>query len=308
MKKLQNTIIIGVDHGYGNIKTANRIFQSGVIKLKPGQEFCGIPLIYRNEKYLVGQGHKAFVADKFLDEDYYVLTLAAIAEELSLQGITTADVHIAAGLPLTWLGSQAKEFKEYLLQNDMVDFVYKDKSYHINIVGADIFPQGFSAIASKLFMFKGTNMLCDIGNGTMNIMYIIDQKPDVKNCFTEKFGTNQCAIRINERIMQTFHIPIHENTITEVLRFGTADIAEKYLKVMQEEVKEYTKEIFERLKTHEYDPETMKLHIVGGGGCLIKNFGEYDKSRVNICEDINATAKGYEYLAEFNMRKGGGKR
>ena len=308
MKKIQNTIIIGVDHGYGNIKTANRIFQSGVIKLKPGQEFGGIPLIYRNEKYLIGQGHKAFVADKFLDEDYYVLTLAAIAEELSLQGITTADVHIAAGLPLTWLGSQAKEFKEYLLQNDEVDFVYKDKSYHINIVGADIFPQGFSAIASRLFMFKGTNMLCDIGNGTMNIMYIIDQKPDVKNCFTEKFGTNQCAIRINERIMQTFHIPIHENTITEVLRFGTADIAEKYLKVMQEEAKEYTKEIFERLKTHEYDPETMKLHIVGGGGCLIKNFGEYDKSRVNICEDINATAKGYEYLAEFNMRKDGGKR
>ena len=30
--------------------------------------------------------------------------------------------------------------------------------------------------------------------------------------------------------------------------------------------------------------------------------------RDNICEDINATAKGYEYLAEFNMRKGGGKR
>ena len=151
-------------------------------------------------------------------------------------------------------------------------------------------------------------MLCDIGNGTMNIMYIIDQKPDVKNCFTEKFGTNQCAIRINERIMQTFHIPIHENTITEVLRFGTADIAEKYLKVMQEEAKEYTKEIFERLKIHEYNAETTKLHIVGGGGCLVKNFGEYDKSRVFINDDINATAKGYEYLAELNMRKGGGKK
>ena len=79
MKKVQNTIVIGVDHGYGNINTANRIFQSGVIKLKPGQEFGGIPLIYRNEKYLIGQGHKVFVADKFLDEDYYVLTLAAIA-------------------------------------------------------------------------------------------------------------------------------------------------------------------------------------------------------------------------------------
>ena len=306
MKKIQNTIIIGVDHGYGNCKTANCIFQSGVVKLKKGQEFAQKALIYKNEKYLVGQGHKVFVADKFLDEDYYILTLAAIAEELSFQGITTADVHIAAGVPLTWLGSQAKEFKAYLLRNDMVDFIYKEKEYHINIVGADIFPQGFSAIANRLYMFKGTNMLADIGNGTMNIMYIVEQKPDVKNCFTEKFGTNQCTIRINERIMQTFHTSIHENTITNVLRFGTADIAEKYLTVMREEVKEYTKEIFERLKTHEYDAETMKLHIVGGGGCLIKNFGEYDKSRVFINDDIHATAKGYEYLAELNMRKGGG--
>jgi plasmid segregation protein ParM len=308
MKKFQNAIIIGVDHGYGNCKTANCIFQSGVVKLKEGQEFAQKPLIYKNEKYLVGQGHKVFVADKFLDEDYYILTLAAIAEELSFQGITTADVHIAAGVPLTWLGSQAKEFKSYLLQNNTVDFTYKDKEYHINIVGADIFPQGFSAIAKDLYMFKGANILADIGNGTINIMHIIDQKPDVNKCFTEKFGTEQCTIRINERIMQTFHIPIHENIITEVLRFGTADIAEKYLKVMQEEAREYTKEIFERLKIHEYNAETMKLHIVGGGGCLIKNFGEYDKSRVFINDDINATAKGYEYLAELNMRKGGGKK
>ena len=308
MKKFQNTIVIGVDHGYGNIKTANRIFQSGVVKLKEGQEFAQMPLIYKNERYLVGQGHKAFIADKFVDEDYYILTLAAIAEELSFQGITTADVHIAAGLPLTWLGSQAKEFKAYLLRNDMVDFIYKEKEYHINIVGADIFPQGFSAIAKDLFMFKGANMLADIGNGTINIMHIIDQKPDVNKCFTEKFGTEQCVIRIKEKIMQTFHTSIHENVITEVLRFGTADIAEKYLNIMIEEAREYTKEIFERLNIHDYDAETMKLHVVGGGGYLIKNFGEYDKSRVFINDDIHATAKGYEYLAELNMRKGGGKK
>ena len=39
----------------------------------------------------------------------------------------------------------------------------------------------------------------------------------------------------------------------------------------------------------------------------------YDKSvhrfvGVFINDDINATAKGYEYLAELNMRKGGGKK
>ena len=49
----------------------------------------------------------------------------------------------------------------------------------------------------------------------------------------------------------------------------------------------------------------MKLYVVGGGGCLIKNFGEFDAGRVVINEDICATAKGYEYLAHLRARKGG---
>ena len=48
----------------------------------------------------------------------------------------------------------------------------------------------------------------------------------------------------------------------------------------------------------------MKLYIVGGGGCLIRNFADYDKSRVTINGDIHATAKGYEYLAELGLKRG----
>ena len=39
-----------------------------------------------------------------------------------------------------------------------------------------MFPQGFAAVADRLSDFKGVNMLCDIGNGTMNIMFINDKK------------------------------------------------------------------------------------------------------------------------------------
>ena len=51
--------------------------------------------------YLIGAEHKEFSADKMLDEDYYILTLAAIARELNIAKIYSADVLIAAGLPLT---------------------------------------------------------------------------------------------------------------------------------------------------------------------------------------------------------------
>ncbi len=38
-----------------------------------------------------------------MDEDYYILTLMAVARELNVYGIREADVHLATGLPLTWI-------------------------------------------------------------------------------------------------------------------------------------------------------------------------------------------------------------
>ena len=77
------------------------------------------------------------------------------------------------------------------------------------------------------------------------------------------------------------------------------------LSAIQTTAREYVAGIFRRLREHEYDPELMKLYVVGGGGCLIKNFGVFDVGRVVINEDICATAKGYEYLAHLRARKGG---
>ena len=49
----------------------------------------------------------------------------------------------------------------------------------------------------------------------------------------------------------------------------------------------------------------MRLYVGGGGGCLIRNFGAYDKSRVTILDDICATAKGYESLAYMSLKRRG---
>ena len=100
-------------------------------------------------------------------------TLAAVARELNIRKLTSARVHLAAGLPLTWVSEQKDSFKAYLLQNESADFVFRGVDYHVEFAGADIFPQGFSAVADKLREFKGINMLCDIGNGTMNVMYML---------------------------------------------------------------------------------------------------------------------------------------
>ena len=304
MKMIDDVIIIGIDSGYGNIKTANCCFPASVSAYDKEPVFKENLLVYESKFYLIGEGHKEFLADKTKDLDYYVLALAAIARELNIRKMTCGKIRIAAGLPLTWVSGQRDEFRDYLLQNKAVDFSFRNVSYHVEIVGVDVFPQGFAAVADRLSDFRGVNMICDIGNGTMNIMFINDKKPVSGNMFTEKYGTHQCLLAVRENVMRAHHTTVDEAIINRVFRFGTADIKEDYLKTITDTATDYVEGIFQRLREHEYNPELMRLYVLGGGSCLIRNFGVYDASRVTINDDICATAKGYEYLAELNARKG----
>ena len=306
MKEINDVFIIGIDSGYGNIKTANCCFPASVAVYDTEPVFKDNLLVYDGRYYLIGEGHKEFLADKTKDIDYYVLALAGIARELNIRKITSGKVHIAAGLPLTWVSGQRNEFKDYLMQNREVEFTFRGTQYQVEIIGADVFPQGFAAVADRLSEFKGVNMLCDIGNGTMNIMFINDKKPIPGNMFTEKYGTHQCLLAVRENVMRIHHTTVDEAIINRVFRFGTADIKEDYLKTITDTATDYVEGIFQRLREHEYNPELMRLYVLGGGSCLIRNFGVYDASRVTINDDICATAKGYEYLAYVNLLKNGG--
>lgn len=302
--KNNNTKIIGIDHGYGNMKTANFCFPTGIMTYDNEPLFTADMLFYENKYYLIGEGHKEFAPDKIKDEDYYILTLAAIAKELKTEGITEADVHIAAGLPLTWTSGQKTDFAAYLTKNAEVSFTYRKESYHIRITGVSIYPQGYAAIAPFATKLTGINLIADIGNGTMNILYMINGKPQSGKMFTEKFGTYQCTLAVREAFMQKTQREINDYIIEEVLRTGTAEIPTADLKIIKAVAAEYVRDIFRRLREHGYDESTMKLYVTGGGGCLIKNFYKFNADRTVFVEDICAAAKGYEYLAEIQVSAG----
>ena len=120
--------------------------------------------------------------------------------------------------------------------------------------------------------------------------------------FTEKFGTYQCTLAVREAFMQKTQREINDAIIDEVLITGTANIAPTDLKIIKGIAAEYVRDIFRRLREHGYDESTMTLYVTGGGGCLVKNFYKFSADRVKFVEDICAAAKGYEYLAETQMK------
>ena len=306
MKQFKEKIIIGIDHGYGNIKTANHIFKTGVMEYDAEPLFTKDLLVYNGKYYTVGEGHKEFKAEKQNDDDYYVLTLAAIAMELKDKNLTEADVFIAAGLPLTWTSGQKAEFAEYLTKNERVTFVFRKVRYRIRIVGAKIYPQGYAAVSGFAGSMKGVNMVADIGNGTMNTLTIINGAPQQGRMFTEKFGTHQCTLAVREQFMRQTRREIDDAIIEEVLIKGTANLSDDDLKIIRATATEYVNNIFRRLREHGYDDKSTTLYVTGGGGCLVKNFYAFDKNRVFFVDDICAAAKGYEHMAELQLGTGVG--
>ena len=301
MKVFNNINIIGLDNGYGNIKTANGIFPASVTCFDTEPAHAHDVLVYDGKYYVIGVGHREFTLDKVSNQDHYILTLAGIGQELWYHKLTTAKVHLAAGLPLSWVSDQRERFRAYLFQNSHVDFTWRGIDYHVDIVGVDVYAQGYSAIIPELRKFTGANMLCDIGNGTMIVMNINDRKAQMDQCFTEKYGAYQCVLKAREALTRRFGRTVPDVAIEQVMREGTADIDPEYVQVISDAATEYVAEIMRKLREHEYDPKTMRLWIVGGGGCLIRNFGQYDPNRVTIINDIHASAKGYEYLAERKL-------
>ena len=68
MKKFNEMYVIGIDHGYGNMKTANCCFPTGVMKSDTEPTFVSDLIVWNCKYYSIGVGHKEFTAD--INEQY----------------------------------------------------------------------------------------------------------------------------------------------------------------------------------------------------------------------------------------------
>lgn len=304
---INGKILIGIDHGYGNMKTRHTVFKSGVKCFASEPAVASNVLEYNGNYYVIGESHKVFIANKNEDDDYYILTLVAVAKELAFRGTNEADVILAVGLPLHWMKNQKQDFIDYLMREPEVRYKFNGQSYRIRICDVAVYPQGYAGIAASMQNYRGVNMLADIGNGTMNTLVITNGRGISDKMYTDKLGVYQCVKQIyNEVQAECGKIP-DESLIEDFLRYGTAEVSDRIMEVMKREAERYVQKIFDKLSEYEYDSELVKLHIIGGGGCLVKNFANYDPERVEIITDICATAKGYEGLYMTIQMKAGRK-
>lgn len=251
-------MIIGIDNGYGNMKSARRCFPTAIVK------------------------------------------------ELEARGMSQqtnkARIHLAVGLPLKWVKSQRDSFKEYLLRNRSVEVRYKNRLYQLEITGCTVMPQCYSAVAENLKCFKGITLLADIGNGTMNLMYLNNGRPIESKSWTEKLGVFQCFQRIHNEVQNNTGDNLMDDVIENILRSGEIDLPESHAKYVRTAIHSYVEEIFQKLRDHEYNEKLMKVYFMGGGAGIVEKYGLYNPDTTTFDHDIRANAKGYEYYCYMILK------
>lgn len=300
MGKHEKPFVIGIDHGYGLIKTANREFSSGLTKMAVMPPFTHNILNYEGNIYAVGQVRQNHKADKTANEDYYLLTLVAIAEELKRVGTNhMRDMILAVGLPYSFMSTQMESFKSYLLKNRNISFTYEGIQYRVEVADAYVFPQGFPILSEDLEKYAGRVSAVDIGSRTIDVLTFQGGRPQYDKCFSmDKGGVIDCIQKIKDGFTAKYQIEPEEYLVQSFLMGNKpGGMSEEQNKFMESITEMYVQEVLAALDAKNILDFATVVYCGGGAG-ILKRFGDgkYDENNSKFITDIHANARGYERL------------
>lgn len=306
MIKLSNGMyIIGFDNGYQFGKTANQIFDNGVYamgKVEPSiQEHS---LKYDRKYYKVGEGRAAITEDKISDENARLLTMIAIAKELSLEGVQKADVILAVGLPFSDYGREKKRLIEYYNQKPMLKYEFEGIRYDVDIRQVFVFPQCYSAISPRLGNMKEDYLIVDIGSKTTDIVYLKRGLPVESKSVTIEKAMVKWMRQIQGSLQVQYGKNIPESEILKVILRQNSFLPRVQANHVRDMIWEQIHGLELELEEREYNLDYTNIIYVGGGAVAVKNFSEHRPNIAYDC-DIHANAKGYEFLAYQIVKKQG---
>lgn len=236
--------IIGVDHGFSLMKTVSQVFTSGVGEITTEAAISDKLLEYQGKYYQIGGERLTVKPTKVMDENYYILTLAAMVRELERRGMRSADVFLSVGLPLTRFGAEKQDFIRYLSKNKELVFKYEKREYRIRLERVAVFPQCYAAVAERMASFPSKVLVVDIGSWTIDLMPIVDKSPDESRCVTTPKGLITCMRSINEQSVRLLNGEIDESEIQQVMRFGKSNLEDDYEQIMKKEIETFADYVY----------------------------------------------------------------
>lgn len=302
------SMIIGIDHGYGIIKTVHTQFKTSVAEYPTEPPVKTEHVIKLGGSYYVCGGERtALRKNKTVDETYWHLTLAGIGAEIIARGIRhTQSVILAAGLPLTQFGREKTPFTNYLLRSGKHYFYYGSNRMCVEIEKVLLYPQGYSAVAGMLRELKQEPQvhIVDIGSWTVDALTICSGIPDLQTARSMEHGVIRCINEITEQIQRSMGKRLTQKQVESLLWGVPITLPDEVKKECYRLAGIYLDDLVGRLNESGYDFASAPVVIVGGGAILMKRYyPQKEFLAARYIEDIACNAKGYEVAAANELKK-----
>lgn len=307
-----NFEILGIDHGYKNMKTQNCIFPTAISKLPVKPDDLEDVLEFNGSYYTISGSQVSSVEnrDKSDSEEFYLLTMPALAKELTFRkkqayAEKPLEVCLAVGLPYKWYDSQKDGFRKKIMSNPELKFSFEGKKYYLRLVHTSVYMQGTSAlITGNRECRDGYKIVVDIGGETINIIPMENGKVIREDCRIISSATIALMNRIREEVEAKFYESIRENEVIQIIKRGKRQTSDEIDQFIQEQLMGYCRDVERKLSGFGFNIHRSDLVYEGGGATIFKNFSER-KEKVFYITDLCANARGYEITEMLRQKRSG---
>lgn len=298
--------IIGIDHGYRNMKTSHTIFKTALEELKTKPDDLENVLEFNNHYYTISGEEVSSLdtKDKSDSKEFYLLTLVALAKELDFRKKSNVKAIICAGLPIAWYDTQKEKFKKNLEATKNLVFSFNGKQYKVNLEAVKMYKQGICAYLTNI---KNTSnlddfLLIDVGGGTLDFIPFEDGKPLHNQAKMLDNSMIYLYTVIKNYISTKFMTKISDKEISKIINEGEKKTNDEITLEVYKILKSYCKKQLNEAKQLQFHIDRGTLYFCGGGAMVFKNYaGLKDNAYFNT--DIHANAKGYEIMEYASNKK-----
>lgn len=296
-------MIIAIDHGNKQMKTIHcPPFVSGLAE-SITRPFGSNILEYQDKFYTLSNQRIRDKRDITEDDRFFILTLFGIAEELHIKeryGEEVVHVSLAVRLPPAHYGAQSQAFIRYFLGRGIVNFQYRDNPYTIYIKDVRCYPQAFAAAVTMMnkLLDKPRVLIVDIGGFTADYLMMRSGRADLSICDSLENGVILLYNRIRTKVNSEFDILLEETDIDDILKDGESGYSPEVVSLVEKLARDFVNDLANSLRERMLDLMSGTVVFVGGGAILLRRQIEASGKVRNavFVEDINANAKGYEFL------------
>ena len=300
-------MLIAIDHGNYNIKTAHSSFMAGLAEHSVRPPMADEVLEYRGSFYTLSGKRLNYRRDKTKDESYFILSLFAIARELLHTGSCSSveKVHLAVGLPPEHYGILRDKFAQYFKRSESIHFIYNDKPFTSLIGNVFVYPQAYAAIAPQKSQLNHhlRVFLVDIGGYTTDVLLLRNGKPDMQFCRSLEMGVITMNNDIIRRVGALHDMRIEDEHISAVLSGKETILPEDVKRTIRDAAGHHAKDILDKLRELQVDLRSNPAVFIGGGSVLYREYLENSPmvASATFVGDPKANALGYQALAEAQM-------